>query len=73
VRDRVKGLLKVDEAYVSWLLVANEATLRHFSEGQDMAHALLAAPESSPPWGEELAFLEAPLDPVREDGAKVAS
>jgi hypothetical protein len=70
VRDSVKGLSKVGEAYVSWLLAANEATLRHSNEGQDMAHALLAAPESSLFWGEELALLEARLDPVREDGAK---
>jgi len=70
MRERVTSLLKVDEAYVSWLLVANEATLRHSNEGQDMAHALLAAPESSLFWGEELALLEARLDPVREDGAK---
>jgi len=70
MRDRVKGLLKVDEAYVSWLLAANGATLRHFNEGQGMAHALLVAPESSLFWGEELALLEAPLSPVRGNGAK---
>jgi len=70
MRDRVKGLLKVDEAYVSWLLAANGATLHHFNEGQVMAHALLAAPESSLLWGEEVAFLKAPLSPVREVGAK---
>jgi len=70
MRGRVKNLLKVDEAYVNWLLIANGATLRHFNEGQSMAHALLAAPESSLFWGEELAFLEAPLDPVREHGAR---